>query len=66
MLCLTDDHLATMAGGGLRPGWIYGCQTGDFGYQPVVGRVGVPDMMAMVLHQLGLDHRKTANTLRFS
>ena len=46
------------AGGGFRPGLIYG-QTDDFGYKSVVDRVSVPDMNATVLHQLGLDHRKT-------
>jgi hypothetical protein len=37
---------------------IYG-ETDDFGYKSVVDRVGVPDMIATVLHQLGLDHSKT-------
>ena len=46
------------AGGGFRPGLIYG-ETDDFGYRSVLNRVSVPDMIATVLHQLGLDHRKT-------
>ena len=46
------------AGGGFRPGLIYG-QTDDFGYKSVVDRVSVPDTIATVLHQLGLDHRRT-------
>ena len=46
------------AGGGFRPGLIYG-KTDEFGYKAVVDRVSVPDMIATVLHQLGLDHRKT-------
>ena len=46
------------AGGGFRPGLIYG-RTDDFGYKAVADRVSVPDMIATVLHQLGLDHRKT-------
>ncbi len=46
------------AGGGFKPGFIYG-ETDDFGYKSVVDRVSVPDMIATVLHQLGLDHRKT-------
>lgn len=46
------------AGGGFTPGLIYG-ETDDFGYKSVVNRVSVPDMIATVLHQLGLDHRKT-------
>ena len=46
------------AGGGFRPGAIHG-RTDDFGYKAVVDRVSVPDMIATVLHQLGLDHRRT-------
>lgn len=45
------------AGGGFKPGLIFG-ETDDFGYKSVVDRVSVPDMIATVLHQLGLDHRK--------
>ena len=44
------------AGGGFRPGLIYG-ETDDFGYKSVVDRVSVPDMIATVCHQLGLNHR---------
>ena len=46
------------AGGGFRPGLAYG-RTDDFGYKSVEDRVSVPDMTATVMHQLGLDHRKT-------
>ena len=46
------------AGGGFHPGLIYG-RTDDFGYKSVANRVSVPDMIATVMHQLGLDHRKT-------
>ncbi len=46
------------AGGGFRPGLIYG-RTDDFGYKSVEDRVSVPDMIATVMHQLGLDHRNT-------
>jgi len=45
------------AGGGFRKGLIYG-ETDDFGYKAVVNRVPVPDMIATVLHQLGLDHKQ--------
>ena len=45
------------AGGGFRPGLIYG-ETDAFGYKSVVNRVSVPDMIATVCHQLGLDHRQ--------
>ncbi|MBL8174193.1 MAG: DUF1501 domain-containing protein [Bryobacterales bacterium] len=45
------------AGGGFRKGLIYG-ETDDFGYKAVVNRVPVPDMIATVLHQLGVDHKR--------
>ena len=44
------------AGGGFKPGMIYG-ETDEFGYKSIVNRVSVPDMIATVCHQLGLDHR---------
>ena len=45
------------AGGGFRKGLIYG-ETDEFGYKSVVNRVAVPDMIATVLRQLGLDHQQ--------
>ena len=45
------------AGGGFRKGLIYG-ETDEFGYKAVVNRVPVPDMIATLLHQMGLDHTK--------
>ncbi len=45
------------AGGGFRKGLIYG-ETDEFGYKSVVNRVSVPDMIATVLQQLGLDHQQ--------
>ncbi len=45
------------AGGGFKKGLIYG-ETDEFGYKAVVNRVPVPDMIATVLRQLGVDHRK--------
>ena len=45
------------AGGGFKKGLIYG-QTDDFGYKSVVDRVGVPDMTATILHQMGIDHKR--------
>ena len=36
---------------------IYG-ETDEFGYKSVVNRVPVSSMIATVLHQLGLDHRR--------
>ena len=45
------------AGGGFKPGLIYG-ETDEFGYKSVVDRVSVPNMIATLCHQLGLDHRR--------
>jgi hypothetical protein len=45
------------AGGGFKKGLIYG-ETDDFGYKAVVNRIGVPDVIATLLNQLGLDHKK--------
>lgn len=45
------------AGGGFKKGLIYG-ETDEFGYKSVVNRVSVPDMIATLLRQLGLDHQK--------
>ena len=46
-----------LAGGGLKSGYVHGA-TDEFGYAATVDRVGVPDLMATVLHQLGLDHNR--------
>ena len=46
-----------MAGGGIRPGTIYGA-TDDLGYKAVENRVSVHDLHATILHLLGLDHQK--------
>jgi hypothetical protein len=48
-----------MAGGGFKRGSIHGA-TDDLGYQAVKDRVSVPDLMATVLAQLGIDHNKLA------
>ena len=45
------------AGGGFKKGLIYG-ETDEFGYKAVVNRVPVPNMIATVLQQLGMDHTK--------
>ncbi|MCH2211486.1 MAG: DUF1501 domain-containing protein [Fuerstiella sp.] len=45
------------AGGGFKAGLIYG-ETDEFGYKSVVNRVSVPDVIATVCHQLGLDHKR--------
>jgi hypothetical protein len=46
-----------LAGGGFRAGHVHGA-TDDVGYRAVAGRVGVPDLHATILHQLGLDHER--------
>jgi hypothetical protein len=48
---------ALLAGGGFRPGHIHGA-TDEFGYRAVADRVSVPDLMATILHQMGLDHAR--------
>lgn len=51
-----------MAGGGVKPGSIYGA-TDDFGYKAIVDRVEVHDLHATMLHLMGVDH--TRSTFRF-
>ena len=46
-----------LAGGGLKGGYVHGA-TDEFGYAATEDRVGVPDLMATVLNQLGLDHER--------
>ncbi len=46
-----------MAGGGARPGTIYGA-TDDFGFKVAQNPVHVHDLHATALHLLGLDHEK--------
>jgi hypothetical protein len=45
------------AGGGFKKGLIHG-QTDDFGYKAVADRVGVPDITATILNQMGMDHKR--------
>lgn len=54
------DHNATgfsmwMAGGGVRPGTIYGA-TDEIGLHAVQGRAHINDLHATILHLMGLDH----------
>jgi hypothetical protein len=44
-----------LAGGGFRAGHVHGA-TDDFGYRSIEDRVSCPDLLATLLHQLGLDH----------
>jgi hypothetical protein len=46
-----------MAGGGVRPGQIYG-ETDDFSYNIVQDPVHIRDFHATVLHLLGFDHQR--------
>jgi uncharacterized protein (DUF1501 family) len=46
-----------MAGGGVRPGTIYG-ETDPFGYNIVRDPVHVHDLQATLLHLLGIDHER--------
>lgn len=52
-----------MAGGGIRPGSIYGA-TDEFGYHAVEDRMHIHDLHATLLHLMGLDHEKL--TYRYS
>jgi hypothetical protein len=44
-----------LAGGGFKPGHVHG-RTDEFSYKAVEGRVSCPDLLATILHQLGIDH----------
>jgi hypothetical protein len=46
-----------MAGGGIRPGTIYG-ETDDFSYNIIKDPVHIHDFHATVLHLLGFDHQR--------
>jgi hypothetical protein len=52
-----------MAGGGVRPGMVYGA-TDEYGYYAVENKVHLHDLHATMLHLLGLDHLKL--TYRFA
>lgn len=51
-----------MAGGGVKPGSIYGA-TDEFGYKAVENRVEIHDLHATMLHLMGVDHKRS--TFRF-
>lgn len=48
-----------LAGGGFKSGHVHGA-TDEIGYRSVVDPVGVADLHATLLHQLGLDHNRLA------
>lgn len=51
-----------MAGGGVRPGTIYGA-TDEWGYKAIEKRAEIHDLHATMLHLLGVDHARS--TYRF-
>jgi hypothetical protein len=46
-----------LAGGGIRPGIVYG-ETDDFSYNVVENPVSINDLNATILHCLGIDHER--------
>ena len=50
-----DGFTMWMAGGGVKPGFIYGA-TDEFGYYAVEDRMHTHDLHATILHLMGLDH----------
>lgn len=46
-----------MAGGGIKPGMSYG-SSDEFGFNVATDGVGVHDLQATILHQLGIDHER--------
>jgi hypothetical protein len=48
---------AWMAGGGIRPGMVYG-ETDDFSYNIVRDGVHVHDLQATMMHCMGIDHKR--------
>lgn len=52
-----DCFTMFMAGGGTRPGLVYGA-TDELGFQVVENKVHVHDLQATILHLLGFDHER--------
>ena len=46
-----------MAGGGVKPGLVYG-RTDDYGYYATENKVHIHDLHATILHLLGIDHKR--------
>lgn len=46
-----------MAGGGIKPGMVYG-ESDEFGFKAAVNRVSIHDLHATILNRLGVDHEK--------
>ena len=47
-----------MAGGGIKPGMTYWCETDDFSYNITENPVHIHDLNATILHCLGIDHER--------
>lgn len=58
-----DGYTIWMAGGGVKPGTIYGA-TDEFGLSTAANPVSMHDLHATILHQMGLDHKRL--TYRYS
>jgi hypothetical protein len=52
-----DSRVALLAGGGARPGTVYGA-TDDFAFKAAQNPVHVQDLHATALHLPGMDHEK--------
>lgn len=50
-----------LAGGGFKAGFVHG-RTDDFGYTAIEGRMNCPDLLATILHQVGIDHDRLKYT----
>ena len=57
-----DCYTLFMAGGGLKPGFVYG-SSDELGFRVAENKVHVHDLQATILHQLGFDHERL--TYRF-
>lgn len=52
-----DGFTVWMAGGGVKPGTIYGA-TDDYGYYATENKMHIHDLHATMLHLMGIDHKK--------
>jgi len=49
-----------LAGGGFKAGYVHGA-TDELGYRAAEHRTSCPDLLATILHQLGLDHQQVGH-----
>ena len=52
-----DCYTMFMAGGGLKPGFVYGASD-ELGFRVAENKVHTHDLQATILHQLGFDHER--------